>query len=288
MSTASPAGHDWAPPAARPMVEAVIAAARADPRIVGLMVGGSAVTGTMDEFSDLDFVVVCRDEHQPELLKEAPAFAAGLGPLLACFTGEHVGEPRLLIALYGPPPLHVDLKFVADRDLDDRVEDGLVLWQRDGAVEAALRRAEAVWPRRDPQWIEDRFWVWVYYGATKIGRGELFECLDVLAAFRGMVFGPLIALGRGQRAAGVRRLERLAPDLVPALAATVGDHTPEGCLAALRASVDLYRRLRGDSEGSGEPRRGAPVGSAGLVRRADAEAAVLDYLDQIEARVRTA
>ena len=272
MSTAFPAGHDWAPPAARPMVEAAIAAARADPRIVGLMVGGSAVTGTMDEFSDLDFVVVCRDEHQPELLKEAPAFAAGLGPLLACFTGEHVGEPRLLIALYGPPPLHVDLKFVADRDLDDRVEDGLVLWQRDGAVEAALHRAEAVWPRPpDPQWIEDRFWVWVHYGAAKVGRGELFECLDVLAAFRGMVFGPLIALGRGQRAAGVRRLERLAPDLVPALAATVGDHTAVGCLAALRASVDLYRRLRGDA--------------AGLVRRGDAEAASLDYLAEIQARV---
>jgi Nucleotidyltransferase domain len=169
VSTASPAGHDWAPPAARPMVAAAIAAARADPRIVGLMVGGSAGTGTMDEFSDLDFGVVCRDEHQPELLEEAPAFAAGLGPLLACFTGEHVGQPRLLIALYGPPPLHVDLKFVADRDLDDRVED--------------------------------RFWVWVHYGATKIGRGELFECLDVVAAFRGMVFGPLVALGRGQRAA---------------------------------------------------------------------------------------
>jgi hypothetical protein len=264
-------GAGWAPPAARPMVEAAIAAARADPRIVGLMVGGSAATGTMDEFSDLDFVVVCGDEHQPELLREAPAFAARLGPLLACFTGEHVGEPRLLIALYGPPPLHVDLKFVADRDLDDRAEDGLVLWQRDGALEAALHRAEAVWPRPDPQWLEDRFWVWVHYGVAKVGRGELFECLDVLAALRAMVFGPLIAQGRGQRAAGVRRLERLAPDLVPALAATVGDHRAPGCLAALRAAVDLYRRLRGDA--------------AGLVRRASAEAASLDYLAEIEARV---
>ena len=84
----------------------------------------------------------------------------------------------------------------------------------------------------------------------------------------------------------MRRLERLAPDLVPALAATVGDHTPEGCLAALRASVDLYRRLRGP-EGSGEPRGGAPVGSSGLVRRADAEAASLDYLAAIQARVGT-
>jgi hypothetical protein len=72
---------------------------------------------------------------------------------------------------------------------------------------------------------------------------------------------------------------------VPALAATVGDHTAEGCLAALRASVDLYRRLRGDPEGSGEPQGGALVGSAGLVRRAGAEAASLDYLAEIQARV---
>jgi hypothetical protein len=261
---------DWAPPHARPLAQAVIAATWADPRIVGLTVGGSAATGTMDEFSDLDFVVVCRNEHQPDLLRDAPAFAAGLGPLLACFTGEHVGEPRLLIALYGPPPVHVDLKFVADRDLDQRVEDGLVLWQRDGALDAALRRAAAAWPRPDPQWIEDRFWVWVHYGAAKLGRGELFECLDVLAALRAIVFGPLIAQASGQRAAGVRRLEQMAPALVPALEATVSDRTPHGCAAALRASAELYRRLRGD---------------AGLVRRTSAEAASLDYLAQIEARL---
>jgi hypothetical protein len=165
----------------------------------------------------------------------------------------------------------VDLKFVADRDLDHRVEDGLVLWQRDGALDVALRRAVPVWPSPDPQWIEDRFWVWIHYGAGKVGRGELLECLDMLAALRGMVFGPLIAHGRGHRAAGVRRLEQLAPDLVPALAATVGDYSARGCLAALRAAVDLYRQLRGDA--------------AGLVRRASAEAASLAYLDEIEARV---
>lgn len=70
----------------------------------------------MDEFSDLDFVVVCDDEHQADLLRDAPAFAAELGPLLSTFTGEHVGEPRLLICLYGPPMLRVDLKFVAVTD----------------------------------------------------------------------------------------------------------------------------------------------------------------------------
>jgi len=80
-------------------------------RIVGVTIGGSAVIGAMDEFSDLDFVVVCRDDAQSDVVSEAHDFARRLGPLLAAFAGEHVGEPRLLIALYGPPLLHVDLKF---------------------------------------------------------------------------------------------------------------------------------------------------------------------------------
>jgi Nucleotidyltransferase domain len=266
MSTA-----DWAPPHARPLAEAVIAATRADPRIVGLTANGSAATGTMDEFSDLDFVVVCRDEDQPDVLRDAPRFAARLGPLLACYTGEHMGEPRLLITLYGPPAVHVDLKFVADRDLDQRAEDGMILWQRDGALDVALRRAAAARPRTDPQWIEDRIWVWLHYGAAKLGRGELFECLGLLATLRSVAFGPLIAQARGHRPAGERRLEQMAPDLVPELAATVGDYTPQGCAAALRAAAGLYRRLRDETPS--------------LVRRTDVEAVSLGYLAQIEARI---
>jgi len=94
----------------------------------------------------------------------------------------------------------------------------------------------------------------------------------VLAALRAIVLGPLIARDGGHRAAGARRLEQMAPGLVPALEATVGDHTPHGCAAALRASAALYRQLRGDD--------------SALVRRTSAEAASLDYLAQIEAAAR--
>ena len=217
----------------------------------------------MDEFSDLDLVVVCRDEHQPEMLASAPAFAAGLGPLLACFTGEHVGEPRLLIALYGPPSVHVDLKFVTDSQFDQRVENGLILWQRDGALDAALRRAAPAWPQPDPQWIEDRFWCWVHYTAVKIARGELFEAIGALDALRSAAIAPLATLGRTARPAGVRRFETLAPDLVPQLRATLADADPEDCLRALRAAVDIYRKVREGVE---------------VVRRTAAEEAVVDFL----------
>ena len=78
----------------------------------------------------------------------------------------------------------------------------------------------------------------------------------MLAAVRAIVFGPLIARASGHRAAGVRRLEQMAPGLIPALEATVGDHTPHGCAAALRASVTLYRQLRGDTSAPLRSRRG--------------------------------
>jgi hypothetical protein len=222
-------------------VERLLAVASADERFVGVTLGGSAARGTVDAHSDLDFVLVCRDADHDALMAERYRLAASVGPLLVAFTGEHVGEPRLLIALYGPPLLHVDFKLVAQRDVADRVEDGLLLHEREGAIRTAWMTKAASWPQPDPQWIEDRFWVWVHYASTKIARGELFECLDLLAMLRSAVLGPLLARNAGQpRPQGVRRIEQIAPASVDALAATIGDHSPSGCAAALGAAVEIY------------------------------------------------
>lgn len=232
-------------PLAQPLADRLLATVDADERFVGLTLGGSAARGVADAHSDLDFVLVCRDADHEGLMAERHELAASLGPLLAAFTGEHVGEPRLLIALYGPPLLHVDLKLVAQRDLAERVEDGLVLHERDDAVRTGWAARAPRWPQPDAQWIEDRFWVWIHYGATKVARGELFECLELLTLLRSAALGPLLALAAGEpRPQGVRRIERLAPQSVEALAATVGDHSRSGCAAALAAAVALYVAVR--------------------------------------------
>jgi hypothetical protein len=92
----------------------------------------------------------------------------------------------------------VDLKFVRLSDLSQRVEDAIPIWRQDSVSEAELRPGPAVWPQPDRQWTEDRFWVWVHYFATKIGRGELYECLDALAFMRTHVLGPLLAVRHGR------------------------------------------------------------------------------------------
>jgi predicted nucleotidyltransferase len=249
----------------RQLAEAVLTEAAADPRLLAVVAGGSIATGTSDEYSDLDLVLVCTPDSHQEVLAEAKVFAGRLGSLLAAFTGEHVGEPRLLIALYGPPLVHVDLKFVTPEQLRDRVEDGLVLWQRDDTVDRVYSESEAQYPQPDPQWIEDRFWVWTHYVAVKVARGELFEAIDALGAMRAVSIAPLAVIGRTSKPSGVRRLETLAPELLPDLRETVSTVDRDDCLRALKATVEVYRKVR-DSSG------------VQVVRRTAAEEAVVAFL----------
>lgn len=141
----------------RAFLERALAAAPAVDGIVGLAAGGSFIAGEMDEFSDLDLVLAVEPGAWPEILERQQAVAAELDPsFLAGFTGEHVGEPRLLVCLYGPPLLHVDLKFVSLDDAHERIEDPVILWEVDGCLTAAFARAAPRYPHADPDWIEDR------------------------------------------------------------------------------------------------------------------------------------
>jgi hypothetical protein len=263
-----PSPPSFVPPEHAAFLERALPRLAAEPRLVGVAAGGSYRDGAMDEWSDLDLVVAVEPESYGEMLAERTTFAATLGPLLAAFTGEHVGEPRLLICLYGPPLLHVDLKFVRLEDAAERVEDPVVLWERDGRFSAALRGGEAVYPEPDAQWIEDRFWVWVHYGATKIARGELWEALDFLAFLRARVLGPLALQRLGARPSGLRRLERRAPAVAADLRRTLAEHDRRSCLRALEATVEIYRLLRDSLE-------------PGPERRFEAERAAREFLARI-------
>ena len=218
-----------------------------DPRIHSLLAGGSMIHGGMDAFSDLDFVVIVDEARYGEVLADRMEIARRLGPLLSAFTGEHVGEPRLLICLYGPDLLHIDLKFVTPSDLDRRIERPVVLWSRDKAgVEERLGRADIRWPNLDPDWFEARAWIWLHYGAARALRGGLFEALGMLAFFREQVLGPLLHRRAGRPQRGVRRIEAFGLDQAGRLAATLAGHDLEEVKNGLVASAELYLELRAD------------------------------------------
>lgn len=217
-----------------------------DHRFDALLAGGSIVHGGFDAYSDLDLVLVVNQQAYREVMIDRRQIAKQFGDMLAAFTGEHVGEPRLLICLYGPELLHVDLKFVRLADLTELVERPLVVWARNtGALSAALDKAVIEWPNRPPDWFEERSWIWLHYGAVKLQRGELFEAMGMIAFFRDQVLGPLLHRRLGQPQRGVRKIERIGT-AAERLKSVVAHHDPGSIARALKNAMLLYIDLRSD------------------------------------------
>jgi hypothetical protein len=233
------------------MPDRVVAAVRCDDRFEALLGTGSLAYGGFDEHSDLDFVIVVRAADHAAAMAGRQAFAAGLGSLLA-FGGEHVGEPRLLICLFGPPLLHVDLKFIVPGDLSALSERPMVLWARNSDD---LERRLA--------------WVWLHYVATKLLRGEHFEAIGGLDFFRDQVLGAMLQRNAGRRPRGVRRVEDVegAKGL---LAPTLPSTGHRSIAEALKRSAALYVELR-----TAEPPSSPVKGMPGLL---------LDFIDGKQSR----
>lgn len=240
----------------------------ADLRVQGVAAGGSWTHGGMDAWSDLDLLIVSAATDHPSVMLDREKIVHGLGPVLSCFPGDHVGEERLLICLFDDPLLHVDLKFVTLQDLSQRIENPVVLWERASALTAALGTARPHYPIPDPQWIEDRFWVWLHYGTDRLARGELFEVLDLLSWLRARVLGPLALMRHGKLPQGVRRLEQNAPEDLAEMKSTVATHDSVSCGKALVACAQLYNKLR-------------EAVQAPITRRAEAEWAAIVHLEDV-------
>ncbi|MEV8214147.1 hypothetical protein [Leifsonia sp. NPDC077715] len=242
-------------------LDRVVPRIAAEERVTAVALSGSLAHGSPDAFSDVDLVLAVPDEQHAAVMADRLALIASWTDLAVGFTGEHVGEPRLIVTLVGPPVLHVDFTFLPESQFARVVGRLHPLY---GADEVLALPPPVLEPAFDAQWIEDRFWVWVHYGATKLARGELFEALDTLAALRSLVLGPLASVRAGAEPRGVRRLESIAPEDAVALRATVAGYDRSEAAEALRASVALYRRWR----------------PSGVTQRAEAEELATAFLHE--------
>ena len=217
-----------------------------DKGVIGLAAAGSWLTKELDEYSDLDLMLVTKEiigGDREKMLYYANQF----GNLLSAFTGEHVGESRLLICLYKNPLLHVDIKFLTLQEFEIRVENPFIILDTDNQLQNVIDKTQANFPMPDFQWIEDRFWTWVHYALLKIGRGEYFEALDFFGFIRMVVIGPLLHLRNNNLPRGVRKVEtQLSQNDFDLLKSTLSTNEKTSLLKALENIIKLYQSLRKD------------------------------------------
>lgn len=222
----------------------IAAIIQADMNVAGLAVGGSWADNEMDEYSDLDLILVTGEKvggDKEKMLRYAKSF----GDFISGFTGDHVGEPRLLICLYDDPLLHVDIKFVTLKEFETRVENPVILFERDNQLTEVVQRTKPNWPEPDLQWIEDRIWTWVHYVAAKIGRGEYFDALNAIEYIRSNVLSPLMQLKNKKKSRTVRKVEQqLSAADLENLKITVAEYNKTSLLKALDNIISIYRSLR--------------------------------------------
>jgi hypothetical protein len=219
---------------------------KSNPDALGLAAGGSWITNELDEYSDLDLILVTKSKMS-DSKKKMTDFASKLGNLLNAFTGEHVGEPRLLICMYDNPLLHVDIKFVTTEEFKKRVEDPIVLWEKEKTLTKIMVSTKPEWPMLDFQWIEDRFWIWIHYSIQKIGRGEYFEAIECLSHLRLYVISPLMQIRNGQLPRGLRKVEFTFSNIdLEKLKETVPEYNVSSILVSLEKTIQLYQELRKD------------------------------------------
>lgn len=221
-----------------------VAVVKNDAAVIGLAAGGSWITNEMDEYSDLDLILITKNKisgDKEKMLK----YAATMGELISGFTGDHVGEPRLLICLFDNPLLHVDIKFLTLPEFYERVEDPVILFERSGQLSDIVKTTKAQWPRPDLQWMEDRFWTWIHYIAAKAARGEYFECIDGIGFIRAKVLAPLLELKSKTAVRGLRKVETklTLPDLED-LKITIPQYHKASVLKALDNTISIYKMLR--------------------------------------------
>jgi len=243
------------------------------PGVLGLAIGGSWITHEIDEYSDLDMVLVTETritDNKDKML----TFANKLGTLISAFTGEHVGEPRVLICLYDNPLLHVDIKFITLEEFGHRVENPTIVWEKDTCLSGIIDSTKAEWPTVDYQWIEDRFWTWIHYATLKIGRGEYFEALDFLSYLRVSVISPLLQIKNGQLPRGLRKVEfNLKKSDLNRLEKTVPEYNIKSIVGSLENMIDLYLDLRSE------------LFPESVVQRQTAQDRTLDYFKEIGRKV---
>lgn len=222
----------------------VLEIVKKDPDVIGLAVAGSWITDELDEYSDLDLVLITKNkigDNKEKMIRYAKSF----GNFISGFTGEHVGEPRVLICLYDDPLLHVDIKFLTLPEFEDRIENPVVIFERDNQLTNIIKTTKAEWPQPDFQWIEDRMWTWVHYIASKAARGEYFECMDGLGFIRARVLAPLLQIKSKTAVRGLRKVEKNLnlPDLED-LKITVPQYSKTSILKALDNTIGIYKMLR--------------------------------------------
>ncbi len=174
---------------------------------------GSLAAGQLDEFSDLDFLIIVHNPAQVASVNDwARQTVHGAGKPIASFPATHIGLDNLLVSFLEVDGniVKVDVEVVP---LSEPYPDylGTVLHDPTHKAEQFMHKGLLAPTRPDFNDIGQKFCGWIWYTYTKIARGELLEAVDALGGMRRLALLPVLQFVLELPYEGHRRLEERLP-----------------------------------------------------------------------------
>ena len=222
-----------------------------DPRVIGLVVGGSVAKGRVDLYSDIDLYIVVRDEDFDEVFAERDAAAEKIGKPLFRFIPDHLPFGRHWYIVLYQGAVQLDFKYtrVSEMTPSEVLADYVILKDSASFLADVQSKSQGLLrPQLDPKRLlalNQKFWIWCWYVFGKIKRGELWTALAGINDIRRLALLPMLHWVYRFPHEGYRRLEKkLDPKTAAQLEATVTGLVSEALYAALKAEISLFLDLR--------------------------------------------
>jgi len=230
--------------------DALVAAARADARIAGAALTGSAAVDTEDEWSDIDlFVGLAPDADQDAVLADWTARmyeAYGAAHHTDVWSRGTVYRVFLL-----PSTLQVDIAFAPSGEFGALGPSFKLLFG--SAVEQPARRVP------EPLDLVGKGWLYALHARSSIARGKVWQAEYMISGVRDHVL-MLACLRTGVPHSQGRGLHLLPEATTAAMEATlVRSLEPAELLRAFRASVDVLLREISEVDAELAVRLAAPL-----------------------------
>lgn len=243
-------------PLHKKIAERAITKLTEDDRVIGLYLSGSFAEGKPDIFSDLDLFILVPDNQRRQPIEDHNSLINEIGKVGARFPAVHLGDPNQIIVFYEEDiPIHVDFQYKTPKELSPNAKGkkAIIVLDRSGELiewQEMCHQSEADYsPSLDEvQYIEDRFWGWVWYTYSKIARGELWEARSSEEYLRNNVIVKLMYHNLFLPDEGNRRIEQKIPHAyIDLLEESIPkEHGRDAYLQSLMSLIDGYLRLIDD------------------------------------------
>ena len=236
-------GSFYTPEYRQSTLDRVLAALKADERILGVLIVGSGAIGFDDEYSDIDLCIVCPDDQTLTIYQDWQSRFEKLLPVIGCSPVTY-GPNSHLYALLLDGFLELDAGFIGIGSLTAKRERWKVAFDRSGKIADIMTQTWESRPPTDLKWEYLRrvegIWHHVLHVGQALIRRQPWKALHYLETIRNRTL-ELAGLRLGLGIDHFREIDKLPNDLLSDIRQTIPTGITEAeILHALERAVDCF------------------------------------------------